>query len=81
MNVNCGSVIGYKLLPQEDGQGEQLCPFNRPPKTTSNKLLTKNVRETRRGNQEWTIQKNWQHWVPDTEYRQTTRTIQKNWQH
>ena len=23
-----------------------------------------NVRENRRGNQEWTIQRTWQHWVP-----------------
>ena len=22
-----------------------------------------NIRENRRGNQEWTIQRNWQHWV------------------
>jgi len=32
-----------------------------------------NLRENRRGNQEWTIQKNWQHWVH--------KTIQRNWQH
>ena len=26
-----------------------------------------NVRENRRGNQEWTIQRNWQHWVHKTQ--------------
>ena len=26
-----------------------------------------NVREYRRGNQEWTIQRNWQHWVHKTQ--------------
>jgi hypothetical protein len=25
------------------------------------------VRENRRGNQEWTIQRNWQHWVNKTQ--------------
>ena len=25
-----------------------------------------NVKENRRGNQEWTIQRNWQHWVHTT---------------
>jgi hypothetical protein len=33
------------------------------------------IRENQRGNQEWTIQKLWQHWVHRTE------TIQKLWQH
>ena len=26
-----------------------------------------NVRENRRGNQEWTIQRHWQHWVHKTQ--------------
>jgi len=26
-----------------------------------------NVKENRRGNQEWTIQRNWQHWVYKTQ--------------
>jgi hypothetical protein len=26
-----------------------------------------NVKENRRGNQEWTIQRNWQHWVHTTQ--------------
>jgi len=26
-----------------------------------------NVRENRRGNQQWTIQRNWQHWVHTTQ--------------
>jgi hypothetical protein len=26
------------------------------------------IRENRRGNQEWTIQSNWQHWVHKTQY-------------
>jgi len=29
--------------------------------------MKKNVRENRRGNQEWTIQRNWQHWVHKTQ--------------
>jgi hypothetical protein len=28
------------------------------------------VRENRRGNQEWTIQRHWQHWAQDREQRQ-----------
>jgi hypothetical protein len=45
-----------------------------------------NVRENRRGNQEWTIQRHWQHWVyktpnirhrtQDTERRQTKQKTQ-----
>jgi hypothetical protein len=31
------------------------------------KTLRINVRETRRGNQQWTIQRNWQHWVHKTQ--------------
>jgi hypothetical protein len=26
-----------------------------------------NVRENRRGNQEWTVQRNWQHWIHQTQ--------------
>ena len=49
-------------------------------------LLSLNqIRENRRGNQEWTIQKNWQHWVHKTKTNKTRGnqewTIQKNWQH
>jgi hypothetical protein len=39
---------------------------NRQSKETDNIGYTRHrtkVRETRRGNQEWTIQRNWQHWV------------------
>jgi len=38
-----------------------------------------NVRENRRGNQEWTIQRNWQHCVNKTqnEDKQNKNTIQK----
>ena len=32
------------------------------------------VRENRSGNQEWTIQRNWKHWVQEW-------TIQRNWKH
>ena len=28
-----------------------------------------NVRVNRRSNQEWTLQRNWQHWVHMTQYR------------
>jgi cyanate permease len=28
-----------------------------------------NVRENRRGNQEWTIQRHWQHWVHKTQVK------------
>ena len=31
------------------------------------KTLRINVRENRRGNQQWTIQRNWQHWVHKTQ--------------
>jgi hypothetical protein len=31
-----------------------------------------NVRENRRGNQEWTVQRNWQHWVHKTQRRRQT---------
>ena len=30
-------------------------------------MAKKNVREYRRGNQEWTIQRHWQHWVHKTQ--------------
>jgi hypothetical protein len=33
-----------------------------------------NVRENRRGNQQWTIQRNWQHWVHQTQ-RKTQHNI------
>ena len=38
-----------------------------------------NVRENRRGNQEWTIQRNWQHWVHKTqdEDKQNIETLEK----
>jgi hypothetical protein len=49
-----------------------------------NKLSTINylqtiVRENRRGNHEWTIQRHWQHWGQDTNQRQTKQlnTTQK----
>jgi hypothetical protein len=32
----------------------------------NSKLLQINVRENRMGNQEWTIQRNWQHWTHET---------------
>ena len=35
-----------------------------------------NVRENQRGNQEWIIQRHWQHWAQDTEQKQTKR---KRW--
>ena len=31
------------------------------------KTLRIHVRENRRGNQQWTIQRNWQHWVHKTQ--------------
>jgi hypothetical protein len=31
------------------------------------KTLRINVRENRRGNQQWTIQRNWQHWIHKTQ--------------
>jgi hypothetical protein len=39
-----------------------------------------NIRENRRGNQEWTIQRNWQHWVHKIrdEDKQNKNTTQKN---
>ena len=30
-------------------------------------MLEINIREYRRGNQQWTIQRNWQHWVHKTQ--------------
>ena len=30
-------------------------------------VIEKDIRENRRDNQEWTIQKNWQHWVHKTQ--------------
>ena len=47
------------------------------------------VREYRRGNQKWTIQRNWQHRVHKTQDKYMLentegvikRTIQRNWQH
>ena len=33
-----------------------------------------NVRENRRGNYEWTIQRHWQHWAQNTEWSQTTQS-------
>ena len=39
-----------------------------------------NVRENRRGNQEWKIQRNWQHWVhktQDEDKQQQQKTTQK----
>ena len=32
-----------------------------------------NVRENRRGNQEWTVQRNWQHWVHKTHKTKTNK--------
>ena len=40
----------------------------------------RSVREYRRGNQQWTIQRNWQHRVHKT-MKNKTKTIQRNWQH
>jgi len=39
-----------------------------------------NVKENRRGNQEWKIQRNWQHWVHKTQNddKQTKNTTQHN---
>ena len=37
-------------------------------------LFNINVRENRRSNQEWTIQRHWQRWVQDTEQK-TYKTI------
>ena len=34
-------------------------------------VLYINVKEYRRGNQKWTIQRNWQHWVRYTRRRKT----------
>ena len=34
-----------------------------------------NVRETRRGNQEWTIQRHWQHWVHKTQEEEKQNKI------
>ena len=36
-----------------------------------------NVRENRRGNQEWTNQRNWQHWVHKTQYEDKPNKKQK----
>ena len=35
--------------------------------TLYNKTLRINVRENRRGNRQWTIERNWQHWVHKTQ--------------
>jgi len=37
---------------------------------------TINVRENRRDNQEWAIQKNWQHWAYKTKRSKTKNTTQ-----
>ena len=37
------------------------------------KTLRINVRENRRGNQQWTIQSNWQHWVHQTQDEDKTQ--------
>jgi hypothetical protein len=34
-----------------------------------------NVRENRSGNREWTIQRNWQHWVQKTQDEDKQNTI------
>jgi hypothetical protein len=36
-----------------------------------------NVRENRRDNQEWTIQKSWQHWANETSEQSVTSLMQK----
>jgi hypothetical protein len=43
---------------------------------------TINVREYRMGNQQWTIQRNWQRYKNVREYRMGNQqwTIQRNWQ-
>jgi hypothetical protein len=40
-------------------------------------LLQINVRENRRGNQEWTLQRNRQHWVHKTKYEDEQNNPQK----
>ena len=42
------------------------------------KTLRINVRENQRGNQQWTIQRNWQQWIHKT---QDTRRRQPNQKH
>lgn len=37
-----------------------------------------NVRENRMRNQKWTIEKNWQHWVHETEDEDKKHTAQKS---
>ena len=40
-----------------------------------------NVRENRRGNQKWTIQRHWQHWahkIQDEDKQNETKTIQQS---
>ena len=36
-----------------------------------------NVRENRRGNQEWTIQRNWKHWVHKTKAKKANERQRK----
>ena len=37
------------------------------------KTLRINVKENRRGNQQWTLQSNWQHWLRKTQDEDKTR--------
>ena len=41
--------------------------FSVPTHDVSSKIFQINARENRSGNQEWTIQRNWQHWVHMTQ--------------
>ena len=45
--------------------------------TTFCSSLNIKVRENRRGNKEWTIQRNWQHWAHKTQYENEQNTTQK----
>ena len=65
-----GTVIA-KLITENYCQYE--CKYNGiklgdcvEGKTSIDHFTLKNVRENRRGNQEWTIQRHWQHWVHKT---------------
>ena len=54
--------------------------FIKPDTILSDHIFLINVREYLRGNQTWTIQRNWQHRVHQRKTAKT-KTIQRNWQH
>ena len=54
------------------------CVASLPPTVTFPAEI--NVREYRRGNHKWIIQRNWLHRVHKTKTKKT-KTIQRNWQH